>query len=68
MEEGRGGVAVMGLRCGDWRGYICRHTFFSSSSFLCLFLSFLFIFGFIFPGGEFFVWGGGGLVICVTAL
>lgn len=62
MGEGRGGVAVMGLRCGDWRGYI---YFSFSSFFLSLFISFHLIFGyFFFPGGEFFVWEGS-LVICV---
>lgn len=66
MGEGRGGVAVMGLRCGDWRVYICRHTFFFFflSSFLSLFISFLFIYFLVFI----FFPGGGRLVTCVTAL
>lgn len=71
MGEGRGGVAVMGLRCGDWRETTYVDILFSSF-FLpsLLFISFLFIYFlvfFFFLEGS-FLFGRGRLVICVTAL
>lgn len=76
MDEGRGGVAVMGLRCGDWRDYICRHTFFLLLLLLSFFLPFFvyffpfyLFFGFyLFSWRGSFLFGRGRLATCVTAL